>query len=200
MTRWSVSTRRRARSPRKAGGSRPGINWCWPPVPIRLCRRFLAVEAANALKGMGLETHVVEFAPRLMAVQIDEGGSKLLRRKIENLGVKVHTGKNTVAIVEGENCRYRMNFSDGSFLETDMVLFSAGIRPHDELAPKAELGMGARGGIAINDNCKTSEKDIYAIGECAIWNGQIFGLVAPGYQMAKVAVSQITGGDDKFLG
>jgi len=161
---------------------------------------LLGLEAANALKGMGLETHVVEFAPRLMAVQIDEGGSKLLRRKIENLGVKVHTGKNTVAIVEGESCRYRMNFSDGSFLETDLVLFSAGIRPNDELARKAELGMGARGGIAINDNCKTSEKDIYAIGECAVWNGQIFGLVAPGYQMAKVAVSQIIGGEDKFTG
>jgi nitrite reductase (NADH) large subunit len=161
---------------------------------------LLGLEAANALKGMGLETHVVEFAPRLMAVQIDEGGSKLLRRKIENLGVKVHTGKNTTAIVDGETCRYRMNFSDGTHLETDMILFSAGIRPYDELAKKADLAMGVRGGIAINDNCKTSAKDIYAIGECAVWNGQIFGLVAPGYQMAKVAVSQITGGTEQFVG
>ncbi len=161
---------------------------------------LLGLEAANALKDLGLETHVVEFAPRLMAVQIDDGGSKLLRRKIENLGVKVHTGKNTVAIVDGETCRYRMSFSDGSFLETDLVLFSAGIRPNDELARTSDLGMGARGGIAINDNCKTSEKDIYAIGECAVWNGQIFGLVAPGYQMAKVAVSQIIGGEGKFTG
>jgi nitrite reductase (NADH) large subunit len=161
---------------------------------------LLGLEAANALKGMNLETHVVEFAPRLMAVQIDEGGSKLLRRKIENLGVKVHTNKNTTAIVDGEACRYRMNFSDGTHLETDMILFSAGIRPYDELARKADLAMGVRGGIAINDNCKTSAKDIYAIGECAVWNGQIFGLVAPGYQMAKVAVSQITGGTEQFVG
>lgn len=161
---------------------------------------LLGLEAANALRGMGLETHVVEFAPKLMAVQLDDGGSKLLRRKIESLGVKVHTGKNTVGIVDGETSRYRMNFADGSFLETDMILFSAGIRPNDELARNNDIGLGHRGGIAINDNCKTSEKDIYAIGECAVWNGQIFGLVAPGYQMAKVVCSQITGGDEQFTG
>ncbi|MDC0598286.1 nitrite reductase large subunit NirB [Gammaproteobacteria bacterium] len=161
---------------------------------------LLGLEAANAIKGMGLETHVVEFAPKLMAVQLDDGGAKLLRNKIESLGVAVHTNKNTVEIIDGENSRYRMNFADGSHLETDMIVFSAGIRPQDELAKKCEIGLGHRGGIAINDNCKTSEKDIYAIGECAVWEGQIFGLVAPGYQMAKVAVSQITGGADKFTG
>ncbi len=161
---------------------------------------LLGLEAANAIKSMGLETHVVEFAPRLMAVQLDDGGSKLLRRKIESLGVSVHTSKNTVEIIKGETCRYRMVFADGSHLETDMIVFSAGIRPRDDLAAKCEIGLGHRGGIAINDNCKTSEKDIYAIGECACWRGQVFGLVAPGYQMAKVAVSQITGDDDQFTG
>jgi nitrite reductase (NADH) large subunit len=161
---------------------------------------LLGLEAANALKGMGLETHVVEFAPKLMAVQLDDGASKLLRRKIEALGVKVHTGKNTKDIVDGTSCRYRMNFADGTSLETDMILFSAGIRPQDELAKNCEIALGARGGIEINDNCRTSEKDIYAIGECAVWNGQVFGLVAPGYQMAKVAVSQITGGNEQFVG
>jgi nitrite reductase (NADH) large subunit len=161
---------------------------------------LLGLEAANALRGMGLETHVVEFAPKLMAVQLDDGGSKLLRRKIEALGVKVHTGKNTKEIVVGETCRYKMLFADGSSLETDMILFSAGIRPQDDLAKKSEIALGSRGGIEINDNCRTSEKDIYAIGECAVWNGQVFGLVAPGYQMAKVAVSQITGGNEQFTG
>lgn len=161
---------------------------------------LLGLEAANALKSMGLETHVVEFAPRLMAVQLDDGGARLLRRKIESLGVRVHTGKNTVAISDGESCRHRMAFADGSHLETDMIVFSAGIRPRDDLAAKSEIGLGHRGGIAINDHCKTSEKDIYAIGECAVWEGRVFGLVAPGYQMAKVAVAQIMGGDDKFTG
>ncbi|MBQ0711976.1 MAG: FAD-dependent oxidoreductase, partial [Porticoccus sp.] len=137
---------------------------------------LLGLEAASALTNLGLETHVVEFAPRLMAVQLDEGGGKLLRRKIEDLGLTVHTEKNTQEIIAGETCRYRMNFADGSFLETDMVLFSAGIRPQDELAREFDLEMGERGGIVINNQCQTSDENIYAIGECALWDGRIFGL------------------------
>jgi nitrite reductase (NADH) large subunit len=161
---------------------------------------LLGLEAANALKNLGLETHVVEFAPRLMAVQLDEGGGLMLRRKIEKLDVKVHTEKNTQEIVAGEKYRYRMNFADGSHLETDMILFSAGIRPRDELARKAALAVGERGGIVINNFCQTSVPNIYAIGECALWSGRIYGLVAPGYQMAKVAVSHIAGGGEQFTG
>src|SRR5690606_32718737 len=111
-----------------------------------------------------------------------------------------HSEKNTSEIVAGENCRYRMNFTDGSFLETDLVLFSAGIRPRDELARQTGLSVGERGGIVINNHCQTSVENIYAIGECALWNNRIFGLVAPGYQMARVAVSHITGGSENFTG
>lgn len=161
---------------------------------------LLGLEAANALTNLGLEVHVVEFAPRLMAIQLDDGGGELLRHKIESLGVNVHTEKNTKEIVAGEKCRYSMNFADGSNLETDMILFSAGIRPQDELARQFNIEIGERGGIVINDNCQTSVEDIYAIGECALWQGRIFGLVAPGYQMAKVAVSHITGGNEMFTG
>ncbi|MEL0084009.1 MAG: FAD-dependent oxidoreductase, partial [Gammaproteobacteria bacterium] len=64
---------------------------------------LLGLEAAKAVKDLGLETHVVEFAPRLMAVQVDDGGSAILRSKIEALGVQVHTGKNTKEIVDGES-------------------------------------------------------------------------------------------------
>lgn len=154
---------------------------------------LLGLEAAKALKDLGLETHVVEFAPRLMAVQVDEGGGKLLRSMIEELGVKVHTGKNTQKIEDGTNTTLKMCFADGSELETDLILFSAGIRPRDELAKIAGIAMGERGGITVNNFCQTSDPDIYAIGECALWNGRIFGLVAPGYQMAQVAVDAITG-------
>lgn len=161
---------------------------------------LLGLEAAAALKNSGLQTHVVEFAPRLMAVQLDEGGGKLLRRKIESMNVKVHTQKATNEIVAGTEARYRMNFADGSHLETDMILFSAGIRPQDELARKCGITVGERGGITVDNNCQTSVKDVYAIGECALWNNRIYGLVAPGYQMAKVAVSHITGGGDQFTG
>ncbi|UGA55641.1 nitrite reductase large subunit NirB [Vibrio sp. VB16] len=164
---------------------------------------LLGLEAANAIKNLGLETHVVEFAPRLMAVQLDDGGGALLRRKIEDMGVTVHTEKATTEIVDGETARYRMNFADGTHVETDMIVFSAGIRPQDELARSADIDIGERGGITINNFCQTNLEDVYAIGECALWQNQIFGLVAPGYQMAKVAANHLLAEDEQtspFLG
>ena len=161
---------------------------------------LLGLECANALHELKLAAHVVEFAPRLMAVQLDEGGGQVLAAKIEALGVQVHCGKNTTEIVPGETHRYRMNFADGSHLETDMIVFSAGIRPQDELARQFDLTIGERGGIVIDDHCVTSDPNIYAIGECALWQNRIFGLVAPGYTMAKAAVSHLTGGDVAFEG
>ncbi|SAK99378.1 nitrite reductase large subunit NirB [Caballeronia ptereochthonis] len=161
---------------------------------------LLGLEAAKALRDLGLETHVVEFAPRLMAVQVDEGGGRMLRGKIEELGVTVHTGKNTLAIVEGEGAVNRMNFADDTHLDTDMIVFSAGIRPRDDIARAAGLEIGARGGIVIDDACRTSDADIYAIGECALWKGQLFGLVAPGYDMARIVAKQILGEEAAFAG
>jgi nitrite reductase (NADH) large subunit len=162
---------------------------------------LLGLEAAKALVDLGLKTHVVEFAPRLMALQVDEGGGGMLRRKIEALGVRVHTGKNTREIVDGSDNRHRMNFVDGSSLETDVIVFSAGIRTRDELARQSGLEIGERGGIVIDDACRTSDPHIYAIGECALWRGKLFGLVAPGYQMAQVVASRIAGaGEISFAG
>jgi nitrite reductase (NADH) large subunit len=154
---------------------------------------LLGLECAKALRDMGLETHVVEFAPRLMAVQVDDGGGRVLRAKIEALGVQVHTGRNTVEITDGANARHRMVFADGTHLETDVIVFSAGIRPRDELARQCVLAVGPRGGVAVDDHCRSSDRDVYAIGECASWNEQTFGLVAPGYEMARVAARHITG-------
>ena len=162
---------------------------------------LLGLEAANALKNMALATHVVEFAPGLMGTQLDDGGGTMLRGMIEDLGVTVHTGKNTLRIVPGEAARHRMEFADGDSLETDLVVFSAGIRPRDELARDCGLATGERGGIAIDESCRTSDPDIFAIGECALYDGRIFGLVAPGYEMAKVAASVLAGnGDATFHG
>ncbi|WP_277185117.1 nitrite reductase large subunit NirB [Caballeronia sp. BR00000012568055] len=161
---------------------------------------LLGLEAAKALRDLGLETHVVEFAPRLMAVQVDEGGGRMLRGKIEELGVTVHTGKNTQAIVAGERTANRMNFADDTHLDTDMIVFSAGIRPRDDIARAAGLEIGARGGIVIDDACRTSDADIFAIGECALWKGQVFGLVAPGYDMARIVAKQIIGEEAAFAG
>src|SRR6267378_281080 len=162
---------------------------------------LLGLEAAKALHDLGLATHVVEFAPRLMAVQLDDSGGRLLRRKIEALGVSVHVSKQTKEIVGGTGCRHKLLFADGAVLETDITVFSAGIRPRDQLARAAGLSIGERGGIVVNDHCQTSDPDIYALGECALWNGRIYGLVAPGYQMAEVAARQVAGEEGaQFLG
>ena len=93
----------------------------------------------------------------------------------------------TENIVAGDISRYKLCFKGGESLETDMILFSAGIRPQDALAREFDLDIGPRGGIVINDTCQTSDDNIYAIGECALWNNMIYGLVAPGYSMAKIA-------------
>ncbi|MEQ1527780.1 MAG: nitrite reductase large subunit NirB [Methylococcales bacterium] len=161
---------------------------------------LLGLEAAKALKDLGLQTHVVQFAPRLMEVQLDDAGGAMLRRKIEDLGITVHTSKNTINITDGDSCVNKMCFADGAELETDLILFSAGIRPRDELARACGLEMGARGGVVINNQCKTSDPDIYAIGECALWNGMIYGLVAPGYAMARTVVADLAGESAGFTG
>ena len=160
---------------------------------------LLGLEAANALKQLGLETQVVEFAPNLMAVQLDNGGAAMLREKIVALGVGVHTSKATTAIVR-EADGLRLNFADGGTLLTDMVVFSAGIRPQDALARGCALQVGERGGIHIDDQCRTSDPNVLAIGECALWDNKIYGLVAPGYQMARIAAATLAGEDACFSG
>ena len=93
---------------------------------------LLGLEAAKALKDLGLQTHVVEFAPRLMAVQVDDGGGAVLRTKIEELGVSVHTDKNTKEIIDGDGAKHKMCFADGEELNTDLIVFSAGIRSNPD--------------------------------------------------------------------
>lgn len=154
---------------------------------------LLGLEAANALKSLNLEAHVVEFAPRLMPVQLDEEGGAALRARIEALGVGVHLSRATQDIRPGTQYRYRMRFAEGAPLETDLIVFSAGIRPQVALARKAGLTLAERGGVAIDDHCRSSDEHIYAIGECAAWNGSVFGLVAPGYQMARTVAAALCG-------
>ncbi|GAA1982566.1 nitrite reductase large subunit NirB [Kitasatospora viridis] len=163
---------------------------------------LLGLEAAGALRAMGLRTHVVEFAPRLMALQVDEGGGAVLRRKIEELGVRVHTGAGTQRIGTGEDGRVRsMELSDGSELDVDLVVFSAGVRPRDQLARDCGLAVGERGGIAVDRTCRTSDEHIWAIGECALAvDGRVYGLVAPGYAMAEAVARELTSGGGEFTG
>ena len=155
---------------------------------------LLGLEAANAAKELGMQTDVIEFAPRLMPRQLDKAASDMLQRKIESLGMKIHLGKNSQEII-GEEGIEKINFTDDTSLQTDMLIISAGIRPRDELAVKCGLKTGERGGVYVNNKMETSDPAIYAIGEVALYNNGIYGLVAPGYEMAGVAVEHITGGE-----
>ncbi|MER6995118.1 nitrite reductase large subunit NirB [Streptomyces sp. NPDC000410] len=151
---------------------------------------LLGLEAAGALKGLGLDTHIVEFAPRLMPVQVDDGGGAALLRTIENMGLTVHTAVGTQEIVTRDSTVTGMKLSDGSTLATDLVVFSAGVRPRDQLARDAGLAVGERGGIVVDERCRTSDPSVYAIGECALAaDGRVYGLVAPGYEMANTVAS-----------
>ncbi|GGP33494.1 nitrite reductase large subunit NirB [Streptomyces calvus] len=155
---------------------------------------LLGLEAAGALKGLGLDAHIVEFAPRLMPVQVDEGGGAALLRTIEDMGLSVHTGVGTQEIVVGEDGAVTgMKLSDGSELATDMVVFSAGVRPRDQLARDCGLAVGERGGITVDERCRTvTDPHVFAIGECALAaDGRVYGLVAPGYEQAETAAAAI---------
>ncbi len=161
---------------------------------------LLGLEAAKALLDLGLrETHVIEFAGRLMPRQIDDKGSAILQSQLESLGLTIHTNKNTSAILGGEAIS-GLSFTDGTTLDTDLLVISAGIRPRDELARLAGLETGHRGGIVVNEQLQTSDPAIFAIGECALYNGMIYGLVAPGYEMAEVVAANFAGDSKTFTG
>ncbi|MTI29973.1 nitrite reductase large subunit NirB [Xanthovirga aplysinae] len=160
---------------------------------------LLGLEAAKALLDLQLETHVVEFSPKLMPRQLDEMGSEMLKSKMEELQISIHINKNTRQFT-GESKVDGLSFEDEDMLKTDMVVISAGISPRDELAKQIGLKIGPRGGIVVNDKMQTSHPDIYAIGECALHNEMIFGLVGPGYEMADVVVRQLLEQDAAFTG
>ncbi|MFJ8081012.1 nitrite reductase large subunit NirB [Streptomyces sp. NPDC096205] len=164
---------------------------------------LLGLEAAGALKGLGLDSHIVEFAPRLMPVQVDEGGGAALLRTIEGMGLTVHTGVGTQEIVVGEDGAVTgMKLSDGSELSVDLVVFSAGVRPRDQLARESGLAVGERGGISVDEQCRTvTDPSVFAIGECALAaDGRVYGLVAPGYEQAKTAAATIAADEASFTG
>ncbi|HXB07927.1 MAG TPA: nitrite reductase large subunit NirB, partial [Puia sp.] len=161
---------------------------------------LLGLEAAKALLDLGIsQPQVIEFAPRLMPRQIDSAGSHALESSLRELGLQLHLNKVTQS-VEGAGRVEALQFADESRLATEMLVISAGIRPRDELARLAGLSVGTRGGILVNEKLQTSDKHIYAIGECALAQGMIYGLVAPGYEMADVVATLLLGGNKTFTG
>ncbi|WP_236977762.1 nitrite reductase large subunit NirB [Membranihabitans maritimus] len=158
---------------------------------------LLGLEAAKAVKDLGLNAHIIEFASRLMPRQLDDGASKTLQKKIESLDIGVYLDRKT-EFISGEESIEGLKFQDDTALDCSMLVISAGIRPRDELARKAGVIVGDRGGIVVNDKMETSAPGVYAIGEVAIYNERIYGLVAPGYEMAEVVVNQLTGEDKRM--
>ncbi|MEH6793780.1 MAG: nitrite reductase large subunit NirB [Rhodococcus sp. (in: high G+C Gram-positive bacteria)] len=161
---------------------------------------LLGLEAANALKKMGMTPHVIEFAPRLMPLQVDEGGGALLARLVTELGLNVHVGVGTSSITENDSAGLTVELSDGSTIDAALLVFSAGVRPQDRLARESGLEVGERGGIMVDIGCSTADPAVYAIGECAAVEGRCYGLVAPGYSTAEVVADRLLGGAAQFPG
>ena len=161
---------------------------------------LLGLEAAGALTALDVATTVVEFAPRLMPLQVDDGGGEALRRLIEALGVSVRTGTATSKITGRLGRVGAMEFADGDRLDVDVVVFAVGVRPRDELAHAAGLEVGERGGVVVDESCATADPAVWAVGEVACIGGRCLGLVAPGYTMAEVVVDRLLGGGGTFPG
>ena len=163
---------------------------------------LLGLEAAAALTALGVATTVVEFSPRLMPLQVDEGGGQALARLVGDLGVDIRVGTATKRIVaaRGDNVVARMDFSDGDRIPVDVVVLATGVRPRDELGRGAGLAIGARGGVVVDDTCHTAAPSIWAIGEVACIRERVWGLVAPGYAMAEIVADRILGGSATFPG
>ncbi len=151
---------------------------------------LLGLEAARGLLNRGLEVHVIHLLPQLMNVQLDPAASEMLHETLRNMGVHLHLEKNSVATLGSERFEGLL-FSDGSVLEGDMCVISAGIRPNTTLAKEA--GIHVERGIVIADDLATSVPDVYAIGECTQHRGCIYGLVAPLWEQARCLAGLLTG-------
>lgn len=165
---------------------------------------LLGLEAANALRLLGMTPHVVEFNARLMPAQVDEGGGAILEKLVTDLGLHVHTGVGTASIAADPAAesaeRLTITLSDESVIKAGLVVFSAGVRPRDQIARDSGIEVGPRGGIITDLGLRTSDPNIYAIGECAAVEGVCYGLVAPGYTTAEIVADRLLGGAGEFPG
>ncbi len=178
------------------------------PVGVVIGGGLLGLEAANALRGFGLATHVLEMSPHLMSAQLDPAGGALLNRMIRGLGIEVHTGVGTESIQPVQRHKplkksqtddsVRVSLNDGSSVDASVIVFAAGVRPRDELARQAGLDIAQRGGVMTDLSCVTSDPSIYAIGEVAAIEGRCYGLVGPGYTSAEVVADRLLGGAAEF--
>ncbi len=151
---------------------------------------LLGLEAAVGLKEQGMDVTVLHLMPTLMERQLDPASGHMLQRTIEARGIRVVTKAHTKAIL-GEKKVEAVLLEDGTRLPTDLIVMAVGIRPSAQLAKDA--GLAVNRGIVVDATMRTSDPDIFAVGECAEAVGQVFGLVAPLYEMARIVASQLAG-------
>ena len=151
---------------------------------------LLGLEAARGLLTHGVEVTVIEALPQLMAAQLDPESAALLKTTIERMGIHVLLAKSSSQVL-GEERVTGIQFNDGTTLDTDMVVVSAGIRPITEIAK--DSGLAVERGIVCDDQLRTNDPDIFAVGECVQHRGVIYGLVDPIWQQAKTIADVLTG-------
>lgn len=162
---------------------------------------LLGLEAAGGLQRLGGRATIVHSGRWLMSAQLDEGAGQALGRLIQAQGITLALGNRPTEILTGPSGGVLgVTLTDGRQLHADLVVFSIGITPRDELARAAGLELGPRGGIKIADDCSTSIAGIWAIGEVASVGGVCVGLVAPANAMAEVAADRLHGGEAVFPG
>ncbi|MBV8705235.1 MAG: NAD(P)/FAD-dependent oxidoreductase [Acetobacteraceae bacterium] len=152
---------------------------------------LLGLEAARGLLNHGCEVHVVHLAKHLMEAQLDAEGGAILRAQMETMGVFVHLSKLTTAVL-GEERVTGLAFKDGTTLDCDMVVVSAGIKPNAEIGMRAGLTV-ERAIVTDNHMRSVDDRNIYVVGECAQHRGRVYGLVAPLWEQARVFAEHVTG-------
>ncbi|MCF6121883.1 NAD(P)/FAD-dependent oxidoreductase [Mesorhizobium sp. M7A.F.Ca.CA.001.07.2.1] len=153
---------------------------------------LLGLEAAAGLNAQGMDVTVLHVMPTLMERQLDPAAGYLLQRAVEQRGIKVITKANTQAIT-GNGKVGQVELADGTIIPATLVVMAVGIRPNSALAKQA--GIAVNRGIVVDAGMRSNDPDIYALGECAEVNGQVYGLVAPLYEMARVTASQLAGNE-----
>ncbi|MBU2582880.1 MAG: nitrite reductase large subunit NirB [Alphaproteobacteria bacterium] len=157
---------------------------------------LLGLEAAAGLKARGMEVTVIHLMPTLMERQLDAAAGQLLKRELESRGIKVVTEASTRQIAATDPCLgpprvAAVELQDGTSIKADIVVMAVGIRPNAVLAKDAGLATGR--GILVNDRMRTSDTDIYGVGECVEFEGNVYGLVAPLYEQASILARELAG-------
>lgn len=151
---------------------------------------LLGLEAANGLAARGMEVSVVHLGEALLDRQLDTQASAMLRHSLEARGLTFLLGRQTQAILEGDDGRVRaLRFADGQEVAADLVVMAVGVRPNTELA--ASCGLHVDRGVVVTDTLQTYDPRIYAVGECVSHRGTAYGLVAPLFEQAKVAANHL---------